>query len=68
MLLESMAMEVYGNLTESFDMSREKTMANAVFLIFLESRITSITLLKGKEKVGRQKEKKEGWKRFVLLI
>lgn len=61
-------MEVYGNLTESFDMSREKTMANAVFLIFLESRIISITLLKGKEKVGRQKEKKEGWKRFVLLI
>lgn len=61
-------MEVYGNLTESFDTSWEKTVANPVFLIFLESRITSITLLKGKEKVGRQKEKKEGRKRFVLLI
>lgn len=67
---ESMAMEVHGNLRESFDTSQGEKMANPVLLIFLslESRITSHPSCCRRKKDEREKEKKEGRKRFIFLI
>lgn len=59
---EFMAMEVHGNLRESFDTSQKENMANPVLLIFLslKSRIISITLWKEE---GWKEERKEGRKK-----